>query len=186
MCDPATLTIAAAVVSAAGTGYSAMQQASQHRYQAAVATRNASLSAQAANQEQENTRQAALDHYRRVAQLKGSQRAQMAANGIDVNFGNAAEIQADTEMMSREDAQRIYTQGFRNTQARDFETSNYFGEANAQRKAATGALIGGAFEIAGTALSTASQFGKVKGKLPKSASSFGSPPGIDRRTMEAY
>lgn len=166
MCNPGILAIASAAVSAVGTGYSAIKQAQQLRYQAAVAEQNASLAARAGQQEQENTRQAALDHYRRVAQLKGAQRAQMAANGINVNFGSALDVQADTDMLGREDARRIYTQGARAVEARDFEASNYFGEADAQRGAATGALISGALDIGSTALSSASQFGKVRKRMP--------------------
>lgn len=184
MCDPVTLSITAAALAAAGTGFSAIQAAQQHRYQANVADRNAKLAAEAGQQEQDNTRQAALDHYRQVAALKGRQRAALAANGIDVNFGSAGELQADTEMLSREDTQRIYTQGERNVQSRDFESANFSGEANAQRSAATGALIKGAFDIGSTALGEASQLSSVKGKMPKSnLNSFGAPVG---RPFVAY
>lgn len=169
MCDPVTLAVTATVVTMAGQGFSAMQQASQHRYQARVAERNVQLANEAGQQEQENTRQAALAHYRQVAQLKGQQRAAMAANGIDINFGSAADVQGDTDMLAREDAQRIYTQGERAVRGRDFEASNFGGEAKAQRSAATGALISGAFDMAGTALGTASQFGKVKSKTKTSS-----------------
>ncbi len=168
MCDPATIAIAAAAASAIGTGFSAIQQANMHRYQARVADRNAQLAAEAGRQEQDATRQTALDHYRRVAQLKGAQRAQMAANGIDINFGSAADVQGDTEMLAREDTSRIYEQGSRNVRARDFEGANYGGEASAQRTAATGSLISGAFDVAATALGASQQFGKVRGRLPAS------------------
>ncbi len=172
MCGPAALAIGAAVVTAAGQGFSAIQSAQQHRYQAAVADQNAKLAAQAAFQEQENTRQAALDFYNKKGQLSGQQRAAMSANGIDINFGSAGQVQADTEMMARSDVGKIYKQGDRAVVARDYEGANYRGEAGAQRSAASGAIVGGLFDIAGTALGTAKQFKPLKAKTG-GKSSFG-------------
>jgi len=165
MCDPVTLTLAAAAVTMAGQGFSALQSSQQAKYQSKVADRNADLANEAAQQEQANTRQEALAFYRRQAQLKGQQRAAMSANGIDVNFGSAADLQADTEMLGREDARRLYDQGAQKTRGFEIEASNFGGEANAARSAASGALIGGAFDMAGTALSTAKQFGTVNKKV---------------------
>lgn len=168
MCDPVTISLAAAAaaaVSMVGTGFTALQASQQSKYQAKVADRNADLANEAAQQEQSNTRQEALAFYRKQAALKGQQRAAMSANGIDVNFGSAADVQADTEMLGREDARRLYDQGAQRSRGFEIEASNFGGEANAQRSAATGALIGGAFDMAGTALSAAKQFGPVNKKV---------------------
>ncbi len=179
MCGPAALPIAALVVSVVGTGFSALQASQQSKYQAKVADRNADLANEVAQQEQSNTRQEALTFYRKQAALKGQQRAAMSANGIDVNFGSAADVQADTEMLGREDVRRLYDQGAQRSRGFEIEASNFGGEANAARSAASGALIGGAFDIAGqgldyamgrpaqdgTALSGAKQFGKVSEKV---------------------
>lgn len=162
MCDPGTLLIAGTAVSTLGAGYSALQANAQSTYQARVADQNARLAAESARQEQQNTRDAALQHYRKVAELKGQQRVAMAGGGLDVNFGNAGQLTADTEMLAREDASRIYEQGAENVRGFDIEGSNYRSQAKASRQAATGALVGGAFEMAGTALSGASQYSKLK------------------------
>lgn len=162
MCEPTTLLIAATAVSTLGAGYGALQANAQNTYQARVADQNARLSAESARQEADNTREAALQHYRKVAQLKGQQRVAMAGGGLDVNFGNAADLTADTEMLAREDAGRIYRQGAENVRGFDIEGSNYRSQAKASRQAAKGALIGGAFEMAGTALGGASQYSKLK------------------------
>src|SRR3546814_10733482 len=82
------------------------------------------MASEAAAQEQENTRQSALQHYRQVAQLKGKQRAAMAANGIDLNFGSALDVQGDTEMLAREDTSRLYQQGFQRARGYDVESAN--------------------------------------------------------------
>lgn len=164
MCDPATLAVSAAVMSTISAGVGAVGAASQARYQAKIADRNADMASEAAAQEQENTRQSALQHYRQVAQLKGKQRAAMAANGIDLNFGSALDVQGDTEMLAREDTSRIYQQGFQRARGYDVESANYGAQANASRQAAKGALIKGAFDMGSTALGGASQYGQLKAK----------------------
>lgn len=165
MCDPGTLLIAGTAVSTLGAGYSALQANAQNTYQARVADQNARLSAESARQEADNTREAALQHYRKVAQLKGQQRVAMAGGGLDVNFGNAADLTADTEMLAREDAGRIYRQGAENVRGFDIEGSNYRSQAKASRQAATGALVSGAFNMASTALGGAQQYSKMQAQL---------------------
>lgn len=162
MCDPGTLLIASTAVATIGAGYSALQSSAQSRYQARVADQNAKLSAQAANQEQQNTRDAALQHYRKVAQLQGQQRVAMAAGGLDVNFGNAGDLTADTELLAREDADRIYRQGSENVRGYDIEGSNYRVQARASRQAASGAIVGGIFDMGKTALGGAQQYSVLK------------------------
>jgi hypothetical protein len=164
MCDPLTLTAIGTGVATLGAGFSALQANAQANYQAKVADQNAKLSAEAANREQQNTQDAALQHYRKVAQLKGEQRVAMAAGGIDVNFGNAADLTADTAMLAREDARRIYDQGGENVRGFDIEGANFRSSAKASRQAATGALVGGAFNMATTALGGAKQYSTLKSK----------------------
>lgn len=168
MCDPGTLTaltIASTVMATAGAGFTALQANAQNRYQAKIADQNAKLAAESAKQEADNTREAALQHYRKVSALKGQQRAAMAAGGIDIDFGNAADLTADSDMLAREDVSRIYRQGGQNQRGFDIEGSNYQSQAIASRQAATGALIGGAFDMGSTALSGATQYAKLKAKM---------------------
>lgn len=163
MCAPAApLLIAAGAISAAGTGYAALQSAAASRYQARVADRNAQLDTEAAFRETENTRTAALAHYRQVAQLKGEQRVAMAANGVSLDFGSALDVQRDTDMLAREDAQRIYEQGEQAVRGFDISASNNRAQARAARSAAKGAIVKGVFDMASTALSTASQYHNMR------------------------
>lgn len=168
MCDPATigtLMIASTVVSTAGAGFSALQANAQAGYQAKVADQNAKLAGEAARQEADNTRDAALAHYRKVSALQGQQRVAMAAGGIDTNFGNAADLTADTKMLAQEDTRRIYDQGAENVKGFNIEGMNYQAQAAASRQAGKGALIGGAFDMAGTALGGATQYASFKSKF---------------------
>lgn len=162
MCDPVTLTLAATAVTMAGQGFQALQANKQAKYQAKIADRNAALENEAARTEIENTRTAALEHYRRTAALKGQQRVTAAANGISLDFGSPADVAQDTDMLAREDVNRIYQQGSQRTRGFEINASNFRADANSSRVAATNALVNGAFDMAGTALSGASQYGKMK------------------------
>lgn len=162
MCAPPVIAAAAAVVSMAGTAMSAMQANATAKYEAKVAERNAALEREAGLQEEKATQDAARAHYRKVAQLKGRQRLAAAANGVSADFGTAADVQADTEMLSREDVRRLYEDGNNRRKSRDIRASNYMGEANAARQRGKAALIGGAFKMASTALGGAQQFGALK------------------------
>jgi len=168
MCGPAALPIIAAAgagLAAVGTVYTGIQAQKQGQYQQKVAEQNAKLSAEAANQETLNTQEAALQHYRKVSALKGQQRVQMAAGGLDVNFGNAGDLTADTELLAREDARRIYDQGAQNVKGRDIEGVNFRAEGRAAKQRGDGAFVGSLFSAASTALGGAQQYGQLKAKI---------------------
>jgi len=162
VCDPVTLTVAATAVTMAGQGMSALQQASQYKYQARVAERNASLENEAARVEQENTRTEALAHYRRVAALKGQQRVTAAANGVSLEFGSAADVADDTDMLAREDVTRIYEQGFQRSRGFEINASNERAQARAAKAGAKNAIVSGIFDMGSTALGGATQYSKMK------------------------
>lgn len=162
MCGPAALVIAATAASAIGTVVGGLTARSQARYQAKVAEANASNERENIRMEQDRNSREALLHYRKVAQLKGEQRAAAAANGVSTDFGTAQDIVTDTNTLAREDARNIYGQGFQNVRGMDRTVSNFMGEARAQRSAGKGALIGSLFEATGTALGGAAQYKKMK------------------------
>jgi len=175
MCVP--LALVAAGMAAASAGVGALSANAQARYQAKIAERNADMSREAAQQSILNTREEALQHYRQTAQLKGAQRARAAANGVSVDFGTAADVQADTDLLSNEDTSRIYRQGQQRTRGFEIDVSNNLGEASAQRQAGTAALIKGGFDvgksIAGgfqasanpaSVLGSAQQYSRYKGR----------------------
>lgn len=163
MCGPAALPIAAAVAAAASAGVGAMAANAQARFQAKIAERNADMEREAGQQELQNTREAALDHYRKVGQMKGAQRARAAAAGVGADFGTAAAVVDDTEMLGREDVGRIYKQGAQNLRGHDIAASNFESQAGASRQAGTAALIKGGFDMGSSLLSAANQYSKMKG-----------------------
>ena len=87
----------------------------------------------------------------------------MAANGIEVDFGSAGMIQEDTARLGAEDAAQLYSAGNEAVRGYDISASNYTAQKRAAGLKATTSAISGAFDMAGTALSGASQVGRMKG-----------------------
>lgn len=172
MCAPPALAAVATVMSVVGTGLGALQANAQSRYQAKLAERNAGLEREAAQQEIANTKTGALDYYRRLSQAKADQQLAAAASGVAVDFGTAADIVADTDMLGREDLRRLYDQGNQRLRGRDIGLSNYMAEAGAQRQAGRGALVKSLFDMGSTALSGAQQYRNLRDKT-KPAAGFG-------------
>lgn len=168
MCAPAaTLALIGAGLSAASAGYGAIMASNQAKAQAKVAESNAAMERNAAQEEMQNTREQALARYREVAKVKGQQRVAAAANGVGLDFGTAADVVADTDMLGREDVGRIYKAGANAVKSRDIAASNYMAQANQARSQATGALVGGALDFGSTVLSGASQYKTLKMKAGK-------------------
>jgi len=109
----------------------------------------------------------------KAGQLKSRQRASLAANGIDLGVGNAAEIQASTDIMSEIDRNTIEANAVRSawgyrTQAVNFQNEALMAQSNgwayrtdAENKratagginplgSATGSLLGSAASVAGS------------------------------------
>ena len=163
MCaDPVTLAIIGTAVSAIGTGVTAIQAYSQQKYQQKVAENNAKLEDAAAHDALDRGKQQVQKQQRQLSQEMGAQRAALAANGIDVNFGSAAAFRGDTAMLGQEDAQTIRENNIREVQGFERQAGNYRSQAAASGQAATGALASGAFGVANTLLGGAERVSKMR------------------------
>lgn len=162
MCEPATLTLIATGVAAAGTVVSGVAQAKQQRYQAAVAERNAQLSNQSAADAIQRGKLEEQRSYRRTAQLQGEQRAALAANGIEVDFGSAADVQRDTAAAGAEEAGIIRENAMRETRGYEIEAANFGASAVADRAAAKATMVKTAFDTTSTILGGAQQYRKIQ------------------------
>ena len=160
MCGP--LPLVAAGVKAVGQIVGGVTALQQGNYEAKIADRNAAIERENILLERENTTREALNHYRRVAQLKGEQRATAAANGVSTDFGTPADVIDDTSVLSREDADLIYRQGHENIRGRDRSVANFMSEASAARGRGRSALFGSIFGAGSTALGGVSQYRKLK------------------------
>lgn len=173
MCGPAAvvLPIAAAAMTAASQGMGAIMASNQGKYEAKIAEQNAAIEREGLVLEQEATQTDALNHYRRVAELKGQQRMAAAGGNVSTDFGTAADIVDDTEMLSREDIDRLYRGSNERMKGIDRSVANFKGEASAKRSAAKGALIKGLFDVGSTVLGAAQQVKAAKANLPAKTSS---------------
>ena len=171
---------------AAGQGYSAMLASSQAKGAAAQAEVNRAEANRSAADAIARGDEEQKRHYRQVSAQMGEQRAALAANGLDVNFGNAGDVVADTALYGQEDANTIAQNTMRESRGFEIEAANFGAEAKSQRKAAKGALIKGAFDIGSTILGGASQYGKLtagRAATSASTSSFGGTFGNPRPRM---
>lgn len=143
--------------SAIGSYQSTRASQSNLRFQADMAEINAKTSETAA--------QAALDAGQkqigsvtmRAGQIKSSQRAAMAANGIDLSTGSAAEVQASTDVMKEIDANTAQANAVRAAWGYRTQGINYQNDAAMRRSAASSmspmgntvtTLLGGATSVA--------------------------------------
>jgi len=152
MCNPVVLIAAAAGVNAVGSVVSGIGQKQVLDYQAQIADQNAKLAEDQAQDSIQNTNLEAQRRYRDLAQTKGRQVAAMAANGIDLNFGSAADIQRDTAATGAEDLAQIYKGGNERTKGFEINAFNSRAEATGDRARGKGALIDGIFGGVATAL----------------------------------
>ncbi len=140
------------VAAAAGTGISvvsAMNQASAARQ---TARNNATMAEYAAADAQRRGEEEAAAIQRRGAALKSTQRAALAAKGLDLTYGTAGDIQDQTDFFTQSDVATTRTNAGR-------EAWNYRaqgqqalakGRADAQNASlqATGSLLAGAGQVA--------------------------------------
>lgn len=158
--------IASTAVSAGGQIVGAIGKSQQATYAASIAERNRVQAANQAKDAAENTALEAQRRYRQLNQTRGAQLAAMAANGVDLNFGTAVDVQRDTLMIGAEDVGQIYKAGNEKVKGFDNEAWNYAAEGAAQRAKAKGAIVEGVFGAAGTALGGASQLANYNRGLP--------------------
>lgn len=145
--------VVSAISGAMGSFYSAKSQISSLKFQADMAEINARIAESGAqsvlDQGQRQVGQLTL----RAGQLKSSQRAAMAANGIDLGTGSAAEVQASTDIMKEIDKNTIEANAVRAAWGYRTQATNLVNESIMRRgtadsispfSSATSSLLGSA------------------------------------------
>lgn len=173
MCEPTTIAIAATVAAAASAGVGAYSAVQQSKYQAKVAKANAKLESERVVSEIDRGSEERRNLARRFAAMRGEQRAAMAANGIDVDFGNAADLLGDTEQLYREDTSTSLTNQRDRIRGIDINVANYRSEAAAAKSRATGQAIGGVLDVGSTILGGVGKVGKIKAAQAGGGSGWG-------------
>lgn len=149
--------IGGGVTSAIGSYNSAAIQKINLNTQAAIADSNARIAEVGAQSALLRGQKQASALTLKAGQLKSRQRASMAANGIDLGVGNAAEIQASTDIMAEIDKNTIETNAVYEAWGYRSNATNYQNEALMKRAgadsispgmAAAGSLLGSAGTVA--------------------------------------
>lgn len=140
-----------------GNYFSAKAQQSQLRAQAMVADTNARLAELGAQSALAQGNQQAAAASAKYGQVKSAQRAAMAANGIDLGVGSAAEVQASTDLAKEQDMNTIAANATRSAwgyreQATDYTNQAAMARAGAASinpsQAAFSTLLSGAGKVA--------------------------------------
>lgn len=167
-----TSKIGGAANSAIGSYYGAQSQASSLKFQADIADINARIAELGAQSELAAGEKQVAAQTLRAGQIKGAQRAAMAANGVDLGEGSAAEVQASTDIMKDIDKDTITANAVRSAWGYRTQATNSQIEALTKRATASGiSPIGStASSLLGSAGSVADAWfdysKKIKGSTP--------------------
>ena len=159
-----------AVSSAVGSYYSASAQQSTLKSQATLADTNARIAELGAQSTLMQGQRQIGALTLKAGQLKSSQRAAMAANGIDLGVGSAAEVQASTDIMKEIDSNTLEANAVRSAWGYRSQAVNFQNEALTKR-ATAGAInpIGSmASSLIGAAGSVASSW-YTRSRLPRAS-----------------
>lgn len=159
MCLPLApaLAVAAGVTQAAGSIMGGMQGKAQANAEASIARRNQALAVDAYRESREAGAGERRDFWRKIGSIKGQQIASMAANGIDVDFGTAARVQDDTQMLANDDAANLYKNIENRSKGYVIEAGNHAYEAKAAKARGKAAMTQGIFGAASSILGAATQ-----------------------------
>jgi hypothetical protein len=128
--------VVSAIGGAATSGAAASGRRAVANYNASIAENNASLAQLQAQDTITRGRESESDLYRQSGQLMGRQRANAAANGISLNEGSPAAIEASTRYMRDVDLATLRNNAARSAWGYNVQADNYRSQANAYRAAA--------------------------------------------------
>jgi hypothetical protein len=137
-------------LSAAGTGISAIGAMNQADAAQQVARNNAQTAEMQAQDAERRGEREAMELQRRVAATKSSQRVSLAAKGLDLTYGTAADLQDQTDFFGESDVATTRTNARKEAWARRGQSANFQAEALSQRPwlAAGSTLLAGGGQVA--------------------------------------
>lgn len=129
---------AAGAIMSAGSAYQQAQgQRSALQYQASVARMNAGLAGDQASDAIRNGQTAEGIQDLRTGQMLGTQRAAMAANGVDLGEGSPNEVLATTKYMGTRDALQIHDNAIMQAWGYRTQQQNFLTDANREENEAS-------------------------------------------------
>lgn len=172
MCDiTSAIGIISAITTVASTAfgvYSSIQQGkaqqAEYNYQASVARQNAKIAQEnAAMERQQGIEEARLQRMK-AAQAIGSQKAAMAANGVDVSQGTALDVIEDTAAMGELDALQTQYNYERRALAYETQSDNFINQSNLDLIAGQNAYSAGKMNGLAAGLNGIQKLGDVASK----------------------
>lgn len=150
MCDPTKTAEFALGTQIAGGALRTIGAFSDASSQRRAARFNAATARAQAEDARRRGELSVRQHYRDVAQLKGRQRASMAASGVVLTEGSPLAILTQTEHLANLDAQTIQENADRESHAFRMQAANYDAAAQAANPflAAGSTLLTGASQVA--------------------------------------
>lgn len=150
MCEPTTIALIATAASAA---VSAKASYDQGQVAKQVGRNNATMAEYAAQDAQRRGEEQVQAVQRKASQLKGTQRSMMAARGLDLGVGTAADIVDSTDFFADQDVATTRYNASREAwsaraQGQDMLMQGRYAARNANMQAA-GTLLGAAGSVAG-------------------------------------
>lgn len=137
-------------LSAAGAATSAIGAYQQVKVAGDVAARNAKLADLQAEDALRRGENEAAELRRQVAATKSAQRVSLAAKGLDLTYGTAADLQDQTDFFGESDVATVRTNARKEAWARRSQGANFQAEALSQRPwlSAGSTLLAGAGQVA--------------------------------------
>ena len=153
MCDfGAGIALFSSLLGAVGGIQQARAQSDAAKYNAKVGEMNATLADRRAKDALERGKIEEQRKRQEVSQIKGRQKAAMAANGLDIGFGSPLDTIVDTATLGELDALTIRTNSAREAYDNNVDAENRRAGATLDRMSARSALQGGYLSAAGTVL----------------------------------
>ena len=137
-------------LSAAGAGGSALGAYQQAKLAGDVAARNAKLADLQAEDALRRGENEAAELRRRVAATKSAQRVSLAAKGLDLTYGTAADLQDQTDFFGEADVATVRANARKEAWSRRAQSTNFQAEALSQRPwlSAGSTMLAGAGQVA--------------------------------------
>lgn len=137
-------------LSAAGAATSAIGAYQQAKVAGDVAARNAKIADLQAEDALRRGENEAAELRRRVAATKSAQRVSLAAKGLDLTYGTAADLQDQTDFFGESDVATVRTNARKEAWSRRSQSTNFQAEALSQRPwlTAGSTLLAGAGQVA--------------------------------------
>jgi len=158
MCDPISMTIATVASTALGA-YGQIQAGQQAQaaanYNAAVARNNEIIAGRQAEDALKRGQVAEDEQRRRTRAMAGTQRAALAASGVQLDQGSPVDILSDTAQFGELDALTIRNNAEREAYGYRVQGMNFGAEAGLQQSRASSAMTSAAIGAGSTLLSGA-------------------------------